>query len=1278
MRDQPFVLAAPPPLGDAPQGGIPLQSLLPVVGSLSSITMMVVLRGNPLMVVIGAMILVLALTGGIGMALSSRGRQVRTRRQARERYLDYLEGVRSELRTRRDTIRRGAHRVDPAPAGLTSVVQNPSRVWERRPNDADFLRVRVGTGTLPWFGLSVPEDPNPVAPQDPNMVQEAQTVTEHFTSIAGMPALVSLSGAHVISVVGDPEHTREFARGLIAQVASFHSPNDVQLAFSVDDEARFAWEGIDLLPHVVMPERWDGPVQARRIGRDPNELIALMRDELAKRESRARARRGTDGGRETPLIAVLDRAGAAAHALVGGAGGLGIITIALVDDRLDEPTDTTLRFTVGDDRSILIERAGAASARATAEAFDAVNVRVDPTPVPVFAAVAGHLAPIRLNAASRNDAGTQRFIGALELLGVDDAAAISPNRWRSPRTREDFLRVPVGVDDHGAMVNLDIKESAHGGMGPHGICIGATGSGKSEFLRTLVLGLATSHSPDDISMILVDYKGGAAFNPFQALPQVAGLIDNLEGESGLIERARASISGEVVRRQQQLKDAGSLASISEYRAARSTNPSLTPMPHLFLVIDEFGELLTAEPDFINLLLTIGRIGRSIGVHMLLSSQRIEGGRLKGLDTYLSYRIGLRTFSEQESQVVLNTPDAFHLPPVPGYGFLKVDTTVYTRFVSGYVSGPIPGPTASADDEEPIGAFELPAGNTVEASLAAARGEAAPTVRRDGPALIDFAVEKVRAGVHATAPVWLPPLPDRFPLFQILGEPVEPLQVPIGIIDNPTKQQQGPWRIDLARAGGHHAVIGAPQSGRSTFLRTLAAGIATTHTPTHVTMYGLDLTGAGLTRLEAFPHVGGIATRSSPEQQTRLIEELQGMLVTRERLFREHRIESLAHLRARHASGALKELVSPDVVLLIDGYGLVRSDFEHLDAPLADLLTRGSSFGIHLVLALTRWAEVQMKLQPLIGNRYELRLNDSSESTIARKLSATLVQPGRSLTDDQLFAHVAMPTIDDVPDEQTGEALADLAAQTAASWNGPSAAAIRLLPDNLDPTTLPDEFDEPDRVPLGLRQDTMEPALLDLGGRDQHLLVLGDTESGKTTLLRQVIAGLTARRTPDEVVFALMEPRGILAGEVPDEYLGGHASNGMKSKELAGALALELVKRQEGGSTNLHIVAVVDDYDILSAGNTGPLEPLLPFLPQARDLGLSVVLTRPVAGASRALYESVLQTLKDIGATGVVLAGERSEGPIWPGVYATPTIPGRGRVIRRGEPPRLIQVANRTG
>ena len=503
---------------------------------------------------------------------------------------------------------------------------------------------------------------------------------------------------------------------------------------------------------------------------------------------------------------------------------------------------------------------------------------------------------------------------------------------------------------------------------------------------------------------------------------------------------------------------------------------------------------------------------------------------------------------------------------------------------------------------------------------------------------------------------------------------------MGLLDNPAKQRQQPWLLDLNKGGGHIAVLGAPQSGRSTFLRTMAASVALTRTPRQLSMYGMDLSGGGLLRIEGFPHVGGVATRSHRDRLLRLLEELLGMLATRERVFREHGIDSLASLRAAHAAGRIPELVSADVILLVDGFAQLRTDFEELEDSLVTLLQRGGSFGIHVVLAMTRWNELRMAQQPLIGTRLELRLNDPADSLIGRKLSATLRadQPGRLLTEESLFAQVALPVLDDTEDESMGEAIETLAARTSASWQGPAAAPIRLLPTDFSPEELPDALDEPELLPFGLRQDTMEPAFLELGVRDQHLMAFGDTRSGKTTLLRGIVRSLLERFGPEELVLAVMDIRGDIVREVPEAYLGGHATTAAEARSLSAAIAAELQKRTVDPAAKLagpRIVVIADDYDILASGGTEPLKPLLPYLPSARDLRLHVLLARPVAGSSRAMYDVALQTIRDTGGSSLVLSGERSEGQILPQVYAEQMVPGRGRFVRRGERPRIVQVAN---
>ncbi|MGU3408605.1 type VII secretion protein EccCa [Microbacterium sp. M1A1_1b] len=1289
LRDEPTEPLAPPPaLPEGPVGGIPIQTLLPVVGSLSSIVMIVVLRNaNPVFMVIGAVVLVVALVGGVGMAVSQRGTQARTRRSQRERYLDFLERTRTEMRSRARDVRAKASVLNPEPDALIEVVRDPARLWERRRGHDDFLVVRGGVGDVRWFDLALPDDENPVQPFDPIMLDEARTVVQHYSTVAGMPVTVDLDRAGHVAVIGDRDRVLEVARGMIAQLATLHSPEDLHLALVHPGARADDWRGFDLLPHAVDDELLDGDVPARRIAPDVQSLLGVIGGELADRaQFAATAKRSSgtsDQAENARLVVFVDDHGHIASDLPVPDADLGlselqVTTVHLLSDRLHEPSDVTVRIVVEDDDATVTDARREADGEVVETRF-----RIDRVPATTFETLARELAPLRLSLTAQDAAESVDGIGVTELLGITDLADVSPEQVWVPRSPRDFLRVPIGLDDFGAPVLLDLKESAQLGMGPHGICIGATGSGKSEMLRTLVLGLALSHSPEDLSMVLVDYKGGAAFAPFAGLPHIAGIIDNLEDDAGLIERARASIAGEVVRRQRVLRDADNAPSITHYRELRTQRPELPPLPHLLLVIDEFGELLTAEPEFIELLMTIGRIGRSIGVHLLLSSQRIEAGRLRGLDTYLSYRLGLRTFSEAESSTILDRPDAFHLPAIPGYGYLKVDTSVYRRFRAGYVSGPVEATTVRTEPETRPEPVLLPVFNTL-ASDAGDHGPGETELRRPqtGRALVDEAVERLLDADRTTRPIWLPPLPTRLALSRVITERVDDvpaLRIPLGLLDDPSEQSQRPWYLDLTRAGGHAAVIGAPQSGRSTMLRSIAASTALTATPQQVSLYGLDLSGSGLARIEAFPHVGGVATRADPARMQRLLEELQLMLATRERAFRVHGVDSLDALRARHAAGGLPELPSAEVVLLVDGYGAVRDEYERFEPVLGELLQRGSGLGVHVVMTMTRWNELRMAVQPLVGTRVELRLNDPADSVVDRRLSQTIRadQRGRAITEERRFVQLALPVMDDVDDDDVADALEALARRAADSWSGPGAAPIRLLPADYEPAELPDPFAEPDRVPFGLRQDTMQPAFLELGDRDQHLLVFGDSRSGKSTLLRGVVEGLVDRHSPDELVVAVMDSRGALADVCPDDYLGGQASSALEARSLAAAIAEELAKRQASAQrgSGPRIVVVVDDFDILASGGTQPLEPLLPYLPSARDLRLHVLVARPVAGLQRALFDLTLQALRDTGGSTFLMSGERSEGQIAAQVYAEPMTAGRGRMLRRGERSFIAQVAH---
>ncbi|MFF6995169.1 type VII secretion protein EccCa [Streptomyces sp. NPDC008313] len=1305
----------PPP--NLPEGkmGNAATALLPMAGVMGSVVMMTVVR-NSQFAALGAVVLVIALLGAVGLFLSQRGKAQRTRRTQRERYLEYLEELREEFGEGERELRRLSRELNAPPQALYDLVRDPARLWERRRQDADFLRVRVGTGDIPVQELSVGQNSagGVLTPPDPFMLNEARALLGRFSVAGDCPLTVPLDRAGNVSVVGDREGVLRVARALLVQTAVTHAPDDVAVALGVPGEKLADWEWAKWLPHVLDDLEHDGPVAARRIAPSLPQLARLCRHDLGQRASyAAEVRRGLSDRNALRLtgrlLVISDEYGETAAELprpdsAVDLADMGVTVLHLLERQVHEPDQVTVRITVDGDQ-VVVEDLRGPGPQAAPGAAQAPAARGTSDEVSVAGAegLARLLAPLRLSAESAAEgtpvSGPVDFPG---LLGVEDPAVLDVTRMWAPRGEREFLRVPIGLTDRHEPVLLDLKESSELGMGPHGLCVGATGSGKSELLRTLVLALTATHSPEDLALVLVDYKGGATFAPFTGLPHVAGVITNLENQAGLVERVHTSLAGEVKRRQQVLKDAGNVADIGHYAALRADGrPDLDPLPHLFVVIDEFGELLTAKPDFIDLFLSIGRIGRSIGVHLLLSSQRIEGGRLKGLDTYLSYRLGLRTFSADESRTVLDTTDAFHLPPLPGFGYLKVDTSTYERFKAGYVSGAYRGPALrEAADDTPL-VLPYPTFNTLEAPRTEAAGEGPVATKREtGPTVMSVMVDQLAAAAGPVRRIWLPPLPDAVALDSTAGPvqvserglhlagPTRPMRVPLGVLDDPARQWQGRWELDLTVAGGHVAVIGGPQSGKTTLLRTLALSLATTHTPYDVAVYGLDLVGGGLSALAGLPHVGGIAGRADHERAARTVAEVRGVLDAREELFREHGIDSVDQLRALRAAGKLPELGSTDVVLLVDGFGALRDEFDDLDDAVADLLKRGGGYGIHVVAGMLRWNDVRIATQSMFGTRVELRLNDPADSSVDRKLSETLAPdtPGRVLTDTKLFAQAALPRLDgSTSTGDLGPALEDAARTIRATWHGELASPVRVLPTRLPAERLPSPAAEPRRVPLGVDQDALAPALLDLFGADQHLLVLGDNECGKTNLLKLIARQLVARHSDEELVFGVFDPRRGLRGVVPEAYRGGYAHNAKLAAALSGGIAAELEKRlpetadpdavtDEPSFTGPRIVILVDDYDILTTAGQQPLAPFLPYVSSAQDIGLHFVVARRVAGASRALYEPLLTTLRETGTTALVMTGDRTEGQLFPGFYASAQPPGRGTLIRRGRSHQLIQTA----
>ncbi|HEY8341205.1 MAG TPA: type VII secretion protein EccCb, partial [Egibacteraceae bacterium] len=546
-------------------------------------------------------------------------------------------------------------------------------------------------------------------------------------------------------------------------------------------------------------------------------------------------------------------------------------------------------------------------------------------------------------------------------------------------------------------------------------------------------------------------------------------------------------------------------------------------------------------------------------------------------------------------------------------------------------------------------------------------------------------------------VWLPPLTAGFGLDALLGglqpDPhrglvpphwpgVGRLLVPVGVVDRPDEQAQHVHALDLAGAGGNVAVVGAPQTGKSTTLRTIVCALALTHAPTEVQVYAIDHGGGGLDALADLPHVGTVAGRRDGELTARIIRHVAGVVAAREQRFAELGVDSMATLRARLAQGTLDEPF-PDVFLVIDGWASLRSQHPELEAAVTDLATRGLGYGVHVLLSSNRWMELRAGLRDGFGAAVELRLSDAIESSVNRKTAETVPAdtPGRGLTPDGHHLQVALPCVDGRSDD-VAEGVRDLVARVAAAWAGPAAPPVRLLPEKVLFTDLPTGGTG---VPVGIGEHELAPVLLDFDGPDPHLCVFGDGESGKTSVLRALVTGLLSRCSPDEARFVVVDYRRTLLEVVPDSHLLAYAGAAPAAAEACSRFRETLHRRMPGPDVTAaqlrarswwsgpRLYLVVDDYDLVVNPTGNPLAPLVELLAQGRDLGFSVLLARRAAGTNRAL-DPFLQRLRDLATPGLLLSGDPAEGPLLAGMRAQPQPPGRGVLVRRGAAPELVQTA----
>ncbi|ORW12126.1 secretion protein EccC [Mycobacterium kyorinense] len=1182
-----IAVAAPPPIPQAGQSGV-VSRLLPVAMAGATVVMMAVafyarsgIARSPVFVVFPLMMLISAVVS----AIAGRDRWRADIDGDRTDYLDYLGGLRSTVVKTAAAQRVSLSWQHPEPDALWTLVGG-ERMWERRATDPDFCCVRIGTGQQPLATRLVPPQLPAENRSDPVTISALRRFLQAQQTIRDVPVALDLRTLGAMTVAGDETCARGLLRAMICQLAVMHSPARLMLVGAIDDRERAHWDWLKWLPHNQHPKTADDVGSARMVYptlRAAEKAIAELQLEHA------------------PQVVVVVDSG-------------GVVGLTVVDAARNVAAGARLRvgaeqLTIDDDVVVRPDRMDQAAALACAQ----------------------RMAAYRAADASRGDTPPWQ-----QLLGIDDMATFTPTTLWHSQSRRGRLRVPIGTTTDSVPVELDIKEAAENGMGPHGLCVGATGSGKSELLRSIALGMMVRHSPEVLNLVLVDFKGGATFLGLEQCPHVAAVITNLSDEAPLVARMREALTGEMNRRQELLRAAGNLDNITAYQQARHSGVSL---PTLFIIVDEFSELLSQHPDFAEVFAAIGRLGRSLGMHLLLASQRLDEGRLRGLESHLSYRICLKTLSATESRIVLGSSDAYDLPNTPGAGYLRAGTAEPIRFHGTYVS-------------EPCGLTARRAPRRSESALVR-RFSVAPVGRitlsakgsdiSDQRTVLQTVVDRLSGLGPRAHEVWLPPLGASPALDSVLRgfDTAGHLTVPIGIVDRPFEQRRTPLTVELAGSAGNVGVIGAPRSGKSTALRTLITALAATHDPSQVQFYCLDFGGGTLTSLRCLPHVGSVAGRAEPDLVGRTIAELESLLTARET--------------------GCRDRFGDDVFLVVDGWAALPTDHQEQITALA---AQGLSFGVHVAVSASRWAELRPALRDQIGTRIELRLGDPADSELDRRRAQQVPEgrPGRGLSRDGQHMVIALPRAKICRHGTT------------------TAPPIPLLPTRVDLA----DHELSDRIVLGLEERQLAPATVDFG-RDTHLLILGDIECGKTATIRTLCREIMRTATPSQARLFIIDFRRTLLGVVEPDHLGGYAASAaalgallpalldMLSRRLPPPDITQTQLRERSWWSGPDIYVVVDDYDMV-AGGVNPLTRVVEYLPHARDLGLHLIVARRSGGAARALFDPLLAELRDSGCMALMMSANPEDGPLIGSVRPAPLPPGRGTLITRGGGRQSVQVA----
>lgn len=880
------------------------------------------------------------------------------------KYREYLANKKTEIENACREEQEFLNRKYPRLGDTINVAKNSSHLWERRPGDSDFLQIRLGTGTQP-LSTAIEYPPRRFELEIDKLEEEMYSLVETPYSVKNASIILSLADTAVCGLLGKREQVIEYIRQLLLQVAVFHSYDEVKTLFFVNEGDLEYLDDIRYLPHA-----WDDQRSMRFIATDEAEAYKLgeyIKDRIASDKEGEKDLSRILKKRPFYLIFALDRKLFDCHEvmkdILQSDGPCGVSIITAFDDLLKEsPKIITLN-----------SNQKCVCTTMSADGGDDVLFNMDSYDRKEFAEAMRILTNTRLKTAAQEQE-LPKMLTFLEMFKVGRIEQLNPlKRWKESNPVKS-LATPVGVGPDGSVFMLDLHEKW---QGPHGLVAGMTGSGKSEFLITYILSMAINYHPDEVAFVLIDYKGGGLADAFQnpdkgiRLPHLVGTITNLDGPS--IQRSLMSIESELVRRQHEFKNAKSLVNegtmdIYEYQKLYRAGKVSKPMPHLFIISDEFAELKQQQPEFMDKLISAARIGRSLGIHLILATQKPSGVVNDQIRSNTKFRICLRVQERSDSMDMLKRPEAAELTDT-GRFYLQVGYNEYFALgQSAWCGAPYePQDTVTVKRDDTIEFLDT-AGQVI------ARGK--PKIKKSDSgmkqivAVVEYLSELAKTHNIKIRELWRPELPKVIDLESYQEEnPTEnPMSVCLGKIDDPENLRQMPLVIDFQTCG-NMLIVGESGSGKTTMVQNILYSLSKELSPEEFNFYALDYSSRMLKIFKPLPHCGAVLQEEDAGSLDEFFKLINALVGERKRLFSDLEVDSFDAARAK------KKI--PMVIVAIDniaGLGSAKVGEAH-SYKLQNYLKNCVNYGIRYLVTCNHLNEISSRVRLEFATRLCLRVKD---------------------------------------------------------------------------------------------------------------------------------------------------------------------------------------------------------------------------------------------------------------------------------------------------------------